>query len=79
MKRSRMKGWLVSGLALTLAMGIITCAGAPPKPVLTQATLIESLGPEGTRVKATGQGKDSPQALVDARRSAIGLGHRFAA
>ena len=71
MQRTRMKRRLIPVLALVTAMGIAACASTPEKPVLTQATFIESLGPDGTKVKATGQGKDAGQALIDARRSAL--------
>ena len=73
MKRSKMNGWLIPtlSLALVIGMAMTACAGGPPKPNLQQSTLIESLGPDGVRVKAAGEGKDAGKALDDARLSAI--------
>ena len=73
MKRNRKNGWLIPtlSLALVIGMAMAACAGSPPKPNLQQSTLIESLGPDGVRVKAAGEGKDAGKALEDARLSAI--------
>lgn len=53
---------------------IIACAGkAPILPVSREATIIESTNPAEVMVEATGIGRNTDEALLDARRSAVAV------
>src|SRR5512136_3122435 len=53
---------------------IIGCAAkAPILPVSREATIIESTNPAEVMVEATGIGRTTDEALLDARRSAIAV------
>ncbi|MGB9595547.1 MAG: DUF6175 family protein [Candidatus Poribacteria bacterium] len=57
-----------------IGLFIIGCAGkAPILPISREATIIESTNPAEVMVEATGIGRNTDEALLDARRAAIAV------